>query len=478
MPRPLRRLTVVLVGLCLTAGAAGAQRLTLEEAVRRAVEESLPVRSARLQTRGTEIGLRASELERYPNLAFRANGGVQFGLNVDPTTNDAVQQRTGFASGSVDLGVPIYQGGRLNAAIAQNRAQLAADQASVEASEQDVALDVANRYLTSLLRTEDLRAARSQRADAEAELDRTRRLIAAGTLAPAQEVEAASALSRQASLVVAAENALALAELNLRQLLRFGPDEPLNLIDPSQIDFDAVTLPPVQGVELYQAAVSRQPGVRAAELAAEAAEAGERVARAGFYPSVNGFAQLDTRYSSRAVQPVGDVELEVVEQEVFIDGNPVSVGFQQPVFRTENIPVGQQLQDFFGQAVGLSVNVPIFNNGRTRAAVQRAELAVEQARLTTERERLTLEIEVEQALQAARAARAEVEAAQRALAAAENAYAAAQRRAELGAGSAFDLTNAQLLLEQARATELNARYQFLFNAKVVDFYLGRPLTLD
>ena len=473
----LRRLILFPLACC-TVYAALAQTTNLREAVERAIEQSVVVQQGQLALRGDEITLRQNSMARYPRLSFQTNGGVQFGLNVDPTTNDLVQQRTSFISPSLDGGISIYQGGRIKQSIRQSEAQIASSEAQVESLEQDVALSVAQTYLETLLAEESVTQTQSRLTNAEAVLSRVTRLIEAGNLAPVEQYEPDSEVARQRQSLVQAQNQLELSRLRLRQLMRLPAEEILNLVDPSSIDFDAVTLPDVAGLELYQAAVQRQPAIRAARLAEEAAKLGIDVAKTGYYPTLSAFGRLDTRYSSQAKQPIATSEVTVNEQTVFINEMPVTVGFPQPVFGVEDISIGTQFRDFFGQVVGLQLSVPILNNGTTKLAVERAQLALEQSQLASEQERQTLEIEVEQAYQQALAGQATVIASERAVEAAQAAFDAAERRTELGASTAFDLTNAQLLLEQAENALLQARYQFLFNAKVLDFYLGRPLTLN
>ena len=472
-------LRIIILGLYLGfASFVSAQTLTLKQAVEQAVEQSLDVQQAKLQLRSDEITLHNTELSRYPSINFRTTGGYQFGLSVDRTTNALVQQSSGFLTPSLDASAPIYQGGRIRRTIIQNRSQIAASEANVEVAQQNVSLQVAQNYLEALLAKEELYAAETRLKEAKAELDRFTKLIAAGSAAQVGQLELQSTVARLEQGLVTAKNQLQLSELRLKQLIRMPIDEVLTLLDPNTIDFDAINLQPVSGVELYQAALSRQPSIRAAEFGEVAAAQGIDVAKSAFYPSISAFGQLDTRYSTEAFRPTGDPTFDISEQTVFVNGQQVTLGIQQPNFMLERIPIGTQFNQFFGQAVGLSLNVPIFNAGQNQANLERAKLQLETAKQATETQRQLLEIEVEQAYQNALAGKADVEAAKRALEAATTSFEALKRRQEIGAASAYELTNSQLLLEQAQARFLQARYQYLFNVKVVDFYLGRPLDLN
>jgi len=471
------RLILYVVTL-VVAQSLVAQTLTLEQAVSTAVENSLAVEQGTLQMKGDEINLYQAKMAQYPSLSVGTNLGFQFGLGVDPTTNDLVQQSINFNSYNLNAGATLYQGGRIKNTIAQSKQQLAASMATVEATKQDISLQTAQLYLQAILAKEQLGAAQNQLANGQQALDRLTRLIKAGSAAPADRFDLEANVARQEQSVIQAENSINLALLQLHQLLRMPANEAIDVVSPESINFDAIQLPVTTADALYQTAVTSQPSMRAAQLAEEAATTGIEVAKSNYYPTLSAFGQMDTRYSS-SVKDVETFDLIDNEQSVTIDGQAALLGTRQPGnFTLINRPFGTQLQDFFGQSVGLNLQIPILNNGRAKSAVERAKLALVQSQLATLQEKQSIEIEVQQALQNAIAAKSDVDASQRAYQAAEAAYSAAQKRNALGAGSTFELTNAQLLLEQAQITLIRARYQFLFNVKVVDFYLGRPLQLD
>jgi len=458
--------------------AVVAQTLTLKKAVDIAVERSLAVEQSVLQQRSDEIQLNQSKLNQYPRVSAGSNLGYQFGLNVDPTTNDLVQQRIGFNSFNINAGATLFAAGRIRNSIAQGKQLVASSQAAVDASRQTVSLLTAQNYLEVILAKEQLNVSNSNLKTSEQDLDRIRRLIEAGSAAPVEQYDVESRVARQTQLVTQNQNAVALALLRLRQLLRMSADEQIEVVAPEAIDFEQVQIPATTSAALYQSALTRQPSIRSVQLAEEAAATGIKVAKADYYPTLSAFGQMDTRFSS-AAQEVDNFELQNIEQPVTINGTQALLGTVQPTnFTFVNTPYGSQLRDFFGQSIGLSLQVPIFNNGLTNARVEQAKLGLLRAQLATLQEKQSLEIDVQTALQQAIAAKAEVDASQGALSAAQKAFEAAQKSLALGAGSTFDLTNAQLLLEQAQIALIRARYQYLFNVKVVDFYLGRPLQLD
>lgn len=472
------RLYLASAALCLLClPASTAQVMSLQQVVDRAVDQSLGVENAEQELDQERVNLRQSKLAQYPTLSAEGIGGYQFGLNVDPTTNSLKRQSIGFMRYSLDAGVTLYGGGRIRNTISRNEANLASAEATVAASRQDIALRAAQLYLEALLAEEALGNAESREAQFSAQLRTMEARISAGLVAPVERFELEAAVARQQQGVVAARNARSLALLRLSQLMRMPADQPVVLANAETLDLDAVQLAEVSAPELLAEARTRQPRLRAAEFAEQAAEFSTELARAGLRPSLSAFGQANTRYSSSARSFLDDGTFVQNDQKIVFNGQEATIGFLQPNVTQSRTPIGQQFNDFFGQSVGLSLRVPIFNQGLNNAAVSRAQSLQEQARIQRSQAELDFRIEVDQALLNAQNARSEVVAARRTLAAAQAAYDAATRRLELGSGSDFDLSDQQLLLEQAQIALLRARYQYVFNAKVIDFYLGRPLAL-
>ncbi|MBK7011142.1 MAG: TolC family protein [Saprospiraceae bacterium] len=84
---------------------------------------------------------------------------------------------------------------------------------------------------------------------------------------------------------------------------------------------------------------------------------------------------------------------------------------------------------------------------------------------------------VQQAHADAKAAKVKLQAAEKSLAAQQAAYDNANKRFSLGAINGFDLSNARTRLDNAKNNLLIAKYDHLFRVKVLDFYLGKGISL-
>ena len=60
----------------------------------------------------------------------------------------------------------------------------------------------------------------------------------------------------------------------------------------------------------------------------------------------------------------------------------------------------------------------------------------------------------------------------------ELAFNNAKERYDLGNMTAFDIEQSRVQLINAQSLLINAKYDFVFKTKVLDFYTGKSLTLD
>lgn len=194
--------------------------------------------------------------------------------------------------------------------------------------------------------------------------------------------------------------------------------------------------------EVYAAAVEIMPETRSAEVMIEASQYAEKVAKAGFYPSISLSANVSTGHQS---------------------GTPVSMG--------------SQLRDKLNESVGLSLSVPIFNNKSARTSVRRARLDTRQSEIDNLNARKELLATVESLHHDAVAGQANFVSAGEKLLYAEESWRLAEASFEAGANNAVDLITEKNNYLSALSARLQAKYQAVLAAKILLFYKGEPITL-
>jgi outer membrane protein len=149
---------------------------------------------------------------------------------------------------------------------------------------------------------------------------------------------------------------------------------------------------------------------------------------------------------------------------------------QQEVYQFITTPFGDQVNQNYNQSVFFSMSLPLFNNFGVKSSVEQAEVNVLRSQYQLEQVRQTLTANIESAWADARAASQNTVAQESALVASERAFSNTEQRYEAGAATAIDYADARTRLDNARVSALRSKYDLAFKSRILDFYMGKPLT--
>lgn len=465
----------------LVQGAHAQEVWTLERCVQYAFENNLTVKQAEANVKTALLSERQAKASRLPNVSASFNAGEQFGRTIDPTSNQFSTVATGYNSVGVSAGVNLFNGGLIHHTVKQAKWDAQAAQADASQTTNTLALQIAQAYLNILLFEEQYKNAQKRIAQSTEQLNQTQKLIDAGTLPNADKYNILAQIAQGEQAAVQSQNSVELAYLSLKQLLQLEPDYELSIERPAiAIPADAapesLTLTP-----LYTTALGTQPNIQAADFRIKSAEEGIFLAKSAYWPTVSLFANLSSNYSTQLLDYQNGTFLgQELTQPVIVKVNDVDVTIQQYIDRYSYKKVSylDQIDQNFGQGVGLNISIPIYQNGRVRLNVERAQLNVINAQLQQNQVRQTLKNDIQTSIANARAARKQLEAAQKTYDATKIAFENTQKRHALGAVNTLDLTTAKNNLDISENDLTVARYDYLFKLKILDFYEGKPLTLN
>lgn len=469
--------TLLFAAFAFAATTVNAQdSWSLERCVKHALDNNLTIKQTQANVRTALLSEQQAKASRLPNLSAQVSAGEQFGRTIDPTTNTFGTSAIGFNQMTLSAGVSVFQGGLIHNSVKQAGYNTRAAVADAQQSANDLALQVAQAFLSVLLAEEQLKSAQARIGQSKEQLNNTLKLIDAGNLPPADRFTIDAQIAREEQLAVTSANNVELSMLNLKQLLQLEPDYVMSIEKPifsipADAAPEAYTLPSV-----YETATATQPSISAAGFRLKSAEKGVDIARAGYYPTLSLFANLSSNYST-AFRTGTPGPNELVEQDVQIGGQTVRIGFFQPTLIIKDVPYFDQIDRNFGQGIGVSLNIPIYQNGRTRLSVERARLGIVNAQLAEVQAKQRLKNDIQTAIANAKAAKKQMEAANKSVEAARAAFVNAEKRHALGAINTLNLSIAKNTLDIAENDLLVARYDYLFRLKIIDFYLGKEIKL-
>lgn len=420
---------------------------SLEKCVRHAAQNNLSLRQAEIDIQRAELNRKQNERSRYPDLNASVDGGFNFGRTIDPTTNAFRSQRIGSSRVSLTSNMVLYNGGRITNSIKQSKIDATAAQVDADRQFTDISLQIASAYLNVLLAQEQALIAGKQVEQTKTQLDQTDKRIEAGVVPQNERLEILAQQARNEQNLVTARNNVDINLINLKNLLELDPlldlavEVPANIVPLSSID-EYLSLGTI-----YQKALETQPSIKASELRMESAELGVDIAKADKLPSVFLSGSINSNYAH-------------------VQNAPFNEGYFN------------QLDNNLGQTIGVRVNLPIYNRGVNEIAIERARLNVLNAEMANKQAKQALQADVQNAIAGARAAKAQLEVSQIALDAAKASFTNAEKMYDLGAINTLEYTNAKTNLDTAELDVVRAKYEYAFRIKVIDFYLGKELTID
>ncbi|AYL98693.1 TolC family protein [Mucilaginibacter celer] len=447
--------TIILSMFGLNAGAQ--EVIGLQKAVDLALERNLTIKQAQFTAAITEEDLKQSKNNQLPNLSVSPQTSFNFGRNIDPSTNQFVNQRILAANGNFNSQVTLYQGGQLRNTIIQNKILLDADRTNVAKVKNDLILNVVTTYLLVLTNQDLVTAAQQQIDISKIALDRAQKNFDVGNQTLADLSQAKAQVSTNELNYTNAENQLEQSLLTLKQYMEMDPATDIKVERPdiSKLKDVKILYDPQ---DVVKTATAVNPDVILADQRQKAAAQGIKIAQSGYYPSVVLFGAAGSYFSD-------------AKNIAYTDP------FSGDIVRFKSNPFFRQISDNFNQTVGLSLQIPIFNRFTTRTAVRKAKLQNQNAEVTAQLARNNLSKIIYQAVWDLQAADKRYQSATQTYNANKAAFNTISQRYTVGLVNSLDYNTSQTNLNKSQFDMIEAQYQVIFRSKVIDYYLGNPITL-
>ena len=447
--------------------------MDLKKCVTYALQNNLQLKQAELNIRQGELSEKQARWAISPTANASLRHGGNFGRSIDFTSYQYVNQATHASQFSINIGQPIYNGMQIKNRVRQTIVDVQAVEKDAAQIKDNIALAVAQAYLSILLTEEQIAVLKEQVKMSEAQLDQTNKLIKAGNLPENNRFDLEAQIARNEQAVVSAENALEMAYMNLKVLMNMDPSKDIRV---QKIEVQVPEIGQANSVEeVYNEAGSRMPNLLAARLREQSAEMGIRIAKGALQPSVSAYGSVFTNFSSAAKDRTFEQQTQTVNLDLFGISVPVGFPITIPV-EGGTIPYFKQIQNNVYSNVGINVNVPIFNGFQTRIAIERAELAVKIAKMNTLTVQNQLKTDIQRAINDVRAAEKSYNVAEKSLKATKASADNTKKRFEMGVVNSFEMVSVQNMLISAESSLLQAKYDFIFKLKVLDYYKGITIT--
>ncbi len=442
----------------------------LKRSVDYAMANNITVQQADVQARLAALQTKLSRAALIPTINFNTQAGYQFGRNIDPTTNQFTNSKVFFQSYGVQSGITLFNFFNIKNSIISSEKSEEAYKLGVGKARNDIALNVAAAYLQTLLSLEQANIAKVQIDQTAAQLDNTKKLVAAGSMPELNSAQLEAQLATDSSNYITNAGAADQNRIQLIALLNLDEATPFNVSTP---DVDKIPIPAISELDpayVYQLALASQPEQQSDSMFVIANQYAVKSARGAMYPSLSAFGQLGSNYGSTfqevtSFTPNADTLFTSGGDYIIVPGNNATTKRPNYLRQIGNIN--------FSQAVGLQLNIPILNGRQLKTNYQRAKLNLENSQLQSRADNLTLQQNIYTAYSNAVSSLAKYSASTKAVETQQYAYDLGTKRYDIGLMSTIDYITLQTNLFTAKINQASAKYDYIFKMKVLEFYKGQ-----
>jgi outer membrane protein len=430
---------------------------SLEDCILYAYENNISIKQQVLGTRYNENQLKQSKMDQLPNLNADAYQNYTYGRALDYSTYTYTQSdRTIQNRVNVSSAVTLFNGLQQRNTIKQNEFNLLASLQDLEKLKNDISMQLAAGYLQILFNKELLEVAKIQHETTQQQVDRTAKLVEVGSLARGSLYEIQAQAASEELNVIEAQNALDISYLTLTQMLDLDSvgDFEIEIPEFGDVASEPITL---TVSEVYREGVGVLPQIRSAELQVESAEKGLSIAKGGRSPNLRLGGGYGTSYSDSRGRLVG------IDQDL----NPIY----------EEYPFWDQWNDNRNAYFQFILSIPIFNRLMVSTNISNARLNVMNNELALETAKMDLYKSIQQAYADAKAARRKYLATETALVSMQESFKYTEEKFEVGMVNTVDYNIEKTRLTNTQSDLLQAKYDYIFKMKVLDFYRGIPIRL-
>jgi outer membrane protein len=358
-------LTLIII-FCFQDIVAQVKKWTLEDCINYAVANNIGLQRQRLQTETAEVNFLKSKMDILPSLNIGSDASIQYGRSIDPISN-GVTFLQNFRNGyQMTSSIRLFNGFATLNTISANKFLVKAGLENEKIARNTLIIDIMGQYYQVLYSKGLDSASKMQLELSEKQRFRITKMVETGREALSKQYEIESQVSADRLAYTIAQNTASQAMTTLKQMLRLEPGSDFDILIPD-LNNVLITDNTFNPDSIYTIASNTLPRLRAIEYELKASKKQIAAARGSMMPSISAGGQIFTGYYTLL--------------------NDTSA----------HSSYSTQMKNNFGQAVGVSLNIPIFNNYSTARSIKLAKIRRNDNELRLEQEKNNLYIDIENA---------------------------------------------------------------------------------
>ncbi|MDP2888420.1 MAG: TolC family protein, partial [Bacteroidota bacterium] len=336
-------LIAIALMLVVFTGAQAQQTWSLQKCIDYALENNIQIKQQALNSDYYNNQHKQAKFNRLPNLNASFQNNMNYGRTLG-SDNTYLDINSNSTSGSLSSNVTLWNGFTLKNAIKMAEMDLRASLEEMQKAKDDIMLNIAASYLEILFADELLIVTEDLLKITQLQIDRTGKLVEAGSLAKGSLLEIEAQYAREELNVVNAQNRVQLAYLSLYQFLELPSTESFKIEKPVLPEISA-NMTMLNSLDVFKNAVQIRPAVKGAEFKLESARNQLLIAKGNLMPSLSFGGNYYNFYNNKYQYPEP----------------PFGIG--------GNIPFGKQLKSNERLGFGATLSIPIFNRYQAQTGV-------------------------------------------------------------------------------------------------------------
>ena len=419
--------------------------VTLADAITIALDNNFQLKQAQNNEKLAQAGVLSAKADFLPTLNANMSATRRVGQQFDQATVSFEDKATSSIGGNLGGNITLFNGFQQIQNLRQSQSDYEAQKETTERLRESVIFNTAGRFLQLILNRDLLIIAQENLEAYQSRLEQIRAQVEVGTSPAVDQFNQESAVAQDELAVIQRENALRNSEMALYRIMQTDSEAQFVFLAPD-LSQESEFLIDLGLEEMIDMAMSLRSDLKAQEYRIESAKSGVVIARSAMIPSISASAGINASYNDQFTDPITREKLGFTDQ--FFDRN-------------------------VNRSLGISLNLPIFNNWNRRVSLESAKVNLRNSELNLEDIRFQILEEVRQAYSDYQAVLKELETAEKALIAAERAFETEQQRYTIGATTLIELNQANANFVQARSGQIQTLYNAYFQNQLLDFYIGR-----
>ena len=436
-------ITATVALLLMPASVLAQQQWSLRQCIDYAVEHNIQVKQREVSRMQRELDVNTAKNSRLPDLSASASESFSFGRGLT-AQNTYSNTNTSSTSFNLSSSVPLFTGYRIPRTLEMQKLNLEAATADLEKAKNDIRMQVAQAYVQILYNLELCEVANRQIEIDSMHVHRLTEMMKNGKASGTEVAQQEASLAQSRLTATQADNDYRLSLLSLTQLLELPSPEGFTISrEVNQELWNEVHTLPSPDV-IYQEALIIKPEIQAEQSRLASSAKNIDIAKSAKLPSLSLSGGLGTNY-----------------------------------YKTSGLPGDKffkQLNNNFSQFLGLSLNVPIFNRFETRNNIKNAQLSQYNQQLQFDNVKKNLYKEIQQAYYNAVTSEAKYQSSEQAKRSQEEAFRLMSAKYEYGKANITEFNEAKNNLMKAESDLVRAKYEYLYQNALIDFYRGKDLS--